>query len=742
MSASSHRRRPWLTAGPLVVVIAIAAFALSARDFGGGGLRDRLFDVFARVSGAPQTVGDSFLVVDIDETSLARLGPWPWPRARLARLVENAEAAGARGVVVAAPIAGPDPLSPDVLARTVLADAAPIDIVSAVGALRNSDAIYADALAGLPSAQTVAPELLRGDLSAAGQRPAAPARAAWLQTGARDERMALPPARAPRLLPDAIENAVEISVLGFPLDDDRVFRRAPLLFERAGAPVASAPLAAARLAAGEPVRVRLDASGMRGPGRAPVSVGLGNAEVALNADTTLRFQPPKDVSTPTMPAWRLLDGSARPAMVSGRVLIVGSSAAQAPIATPRGDLAPAAVVAIMADQILAGRSAARPAFAAPLETAIALLLGVAAVFISQRSGRVAVAIAGAGAAIAIAGSFGAYAAAGVLIDPWPAVAAVLAASLFVGVGRALGLAIEDDHMRGPFQGALPASALSALSSADGRKILAPVRRDVTILACDVSASAASDGALEDPGLVARRVAAAVEHVRLRLVDAGASVEQGGGGLVLGYFNAPADVDEHRIAACAAALDLVESIDDVNGDLEEAASVDGAAFAPVRLAIGLASGEAVATVLSAHGRRRYAVIGDPVERAARLRSRSRLYGPAVIADEAVYRETHHKYAFLEVDLLQLEEEDRQSHVYALLGNPFVKASPQYRAVAEAQRGLLAAYRSGDMEAAREMLARLDRQPGAPGALTALYARRIAAATRKVAGEETAAEPQPV
>lgn len=40
------------------------------------------------------------LVVDIDEPSLTALGPWPWPRARIAALAENLLAAGARGVAL------------------------------------------------------------------------------------------------------------------------------------------------------------------------------------------------------------------------------------------------------------------------------------------------------------------------------------------------------------------------------------------------------------------------------------------------------------------------------------------------------------------------------------------------------------------------------------------------------------------------------------------------------------------
>lgn len=57
-------------------------------------LRDRFIKLQA--VNTPET---RILVVDIDETSLARY-PWPWPRARLAELVEALLAGGARGVAL------------------------------------------------------------------------------------------------------------------------------------------------------------------------------------------------------------------------------------------------------------------------------------------------------------------------------------------------------------------------------------------------------------------------------------------------------------------------------------------------------------------------------------------------------------------------------------------------------------------------------------------------------------------
>ena len=59
-----------------------------------------LRDAFLRlqVSDAPEP---RVLVIDIDEASLTELGPWPWPRERLAHLVEILLSDyGARGVAL------------------------------------------------------------------------------------------------------------------------------------------------------------------------------------------------------------------------------------------------------------------------------------------------------------------------------------------------------------------------------------------------------------------------------------------------------------------------------------------------------------------------------------------------------------------------------------------------------------------------------------------------------------------
>jgi adenylate cyclase len=74
--------------------IALAAFLLTAWTqwlvppaysvFADEWLRDRFVQLQASNSPDPR-----ILIVDIDEASMAALGPWPWPRARIAELVEK-----------------------------------------------------------------------------------------------------------------------------------------------------------------------------------------------------------------------------------------------------------------------------------------------------------------------------------------------------------------------------------------------------------------------------------------------------------------------------------------------------------------------------------------------------------------------------------------------------------------------------------------------------------------------------
>src|ERR1700736_781779 len=78
-------------------------------------LRIRTFDAFQIIDPRPKPAKPIVTIVDIDEKSLAdpRLGQWPWPRTRIADIVNNLTRMGAVVIAFDVVFAEPDRLNPD-----------------------------------------------------------------------------------------------------------------------------------------------------------------------------------------------------------------------------------------------------------------------------------------------------------------------------------------------------------------------------------------------------------------------------------------------------------------------------------------------------------------------------------------------------------------------------------------------------------------------------------------------------
>jgi len=61
-------------------------------------LQEVVFDSYQRVAGRVRDPDLPVRIVAIDEASLARIGQWPWPRDRIATLVQKLTDAGAAAI--------------------------------------------------------------------------------------------------------------------------------------------------------------------------------------------------------------------------------------------------------------------------------------------------------------------------------------------------------------------------------------------------------------------------------------------------------------------------------------------------------------------------------------------------------------------------------------------------------------------------------------------------------------------
>ncbi len=140
----------------LVLLVVGLTLQLSAGDRGLA-WRTAFWDTLHRL--APRERGPAAeapaVVVAIDEETMRQNGPWPWPRNRLAELVERIGALGASAVVLDMVLENPDPQSPAQLAAEYRARGVP-EVAQALEPLGDTDAVLFAALRSVPSVLPVA----------------------------------------------------------------------------------------------------------------------------------------------------------------------------------------------------------------------------------------------------------------------------------------------------------------------------------------------------------------------------------------------------------------------------------------------------------------------------------------------------------------------------------------------------------------------------------------------------------
>ena len=132
----------------MVVALLLAVFHVWLGEQYGGPVRHRIFDAYQRAF-PRQPQGLPVVIVDIDDASLAKLGQWPWPRTRLAQLIEATSHLGALAVGLDMIMPEPDRLSP-----SVLIDDRPdlhLALRDELAKLPSNDAILAETLRRVPS---------------------------------------------------------------------------------------------------------------------------------------------------------------------------------------------------------------------------------------------------------------------------------------------------------------------------------------------------------------------------------------------------------------------------------------------------------------------------------------------------------------------------------------------------------------------------------------------------------------
>lgn len=668
-------------------------------------LRSSVFDAYLVLS--PRKLDPAFPVkiLDIDETSLAKLGQWPWPRTRLAEIVTRLKEAGASSITFDLVMPEQDRLSPGALA-TLLAERIPAaaSVLRDLATVPSNDAIFGDAIKSAPVvlgfAGTGEPLGTPG-----------PARAGFVTAGD-DPRLFVPRFDGSlNSLPLLTAGAKGLGAVNWIPSQDQIVRRVGMLVTVNGALYPSLALETVRVSLGQTtVFVRSSGgSGTQAFGQQTgiATIRVGQTIIPTDANGQLWLHYAKADPGRTIPAHKLLDGTANREDIAGRMILIGSSS---PLlfdlrATPLDTAVPGVEIHAQAlEQIVSGSHLVRPDYATGAELLFLLAIGGLVAWLIARAGARTAAAAGlASIASVLALSWWLYANAGYLFDPvYPSLA--LAALYVAGtLHNTLGTERERSQIRATFSHYMAPSLIAELARDPSRLKLGGENRIVTVLFADVRGFTRISEQMEAEPLVAL-----LNELFTPLTDIivahGGTIDKFMGDAVMAFWNAPVNDPDHAAKACKAALAIIAELERLNAHWQAEASASGVPHPRIELGIGINTGMCCVGNLGSPRRFDYSIIGEAVNVASRLEGVTRTYGVPVIAGEAT-ADAAGGFAMLEIDRLVPRGKERPERIYAVLGDATLSETAAFGDIAARHASLRSALADGDVPAARAALARL-------------------------------------
>jgi adenylate cyclase len=171
---------------------------------------------------------------------------------------------------------------------------------------------------------------------------------------------------------------------------------------------------------------------------------------------------------------------------------------------------------------------------------------------------------------------------------------------------------------------------------------------------------------------------------------------------MAFWNAPLDDPHHEVNACAAALEMIDRLGQLNRQREEEAQNAGQRFIPFRIGIGINTGRCVVGNLGSDLRFNYSVLGDAVNVASRLEGQTKYYGVPVIIGSRTAEKAKEKFAILELDLVTVKGKTEPEAIYTVLGRREVAADIRFQELRKVYSTMLYSYRSRDWDGALEAL----------------------------------------
>ncbi|MEM7192671.1 MAG: adenylate/guanylate cyclase domain-containing protein, partial [Pseudomonadota bacterium] len=519
-------------------------------------LRALVFDAYQRLSPLAFDPALPVRIVDIDETSLKKIGQWPWPRTILSDLVVKLREAGAATIGFDMVFPEPDRMSPANAVQFWPQSDQLAQLKSELDQLPSNDQVFAETIGTAP--------VVMGFIASPNHESALPEEKSGFSYGGDDPRLFAPyyPG-ATSSLKKLQTPAVGAGALNWVPEHDQIIRRMPILVSIEDSLYPSFAADLLRVAQGASTYI-VKSSGASseaafGEQTGIVKVRLGDFEIPTdpNGQMWLHFSPQS--RDRYLPAWRVLNGDIGEDEIAGRIILIGTSAAGLLDlrATPLEASVPGVELHAQAlEQIIAGNYLLRPDFVKPTEIFYILVLGILIAVLIYRTGALGSAVLGAAAvAFVVWISWHAFVNWGWLVDPvYPTIA--LSAIYLTGSSFVfLRTERERNRVRHAFSHYMAPELVKRLADEPDRLKLGGETRDMTLLFSDVRGFTTISEGLDAEELT-RFLNELFTPLSNIILDEQGTIDKFMGDALMAFWNAPLDDPKHPSHACAAALRMV------------------------------------------------------------------------------------------------------------------------------------------------------------------------------------------
>ncbi len=423
---------------------------------------------------------------------------------------------------------------------------------------------------------------------------------------------------------------------------------------------------------------------------------------------------------PTYSLTGLLDGSLPQATVKDRIVILGASfvgnedANAGPFDSTK--ITGSERMANVIESILDAQFIREVPISRPIEAAVLLLAALTGLVAARLPTRNAALAALVPAVLWFTGAQIAFG------RGWWAPVAVPVASLMLAASSAILYRYwvtdrERRQIKSTFSRYMPPKLVEFLAAHPDRVKLGGETRRVTVMFCDVrDFTTISEGFAGDPQGLIRLINRFLTAMANIIHDHDGTIDKYIGDCIMAYWNAPLDDIRHADLACSAALAMRAALVGLNAELEAEAMAEARAFHPLRVGIGLNTGDCVlGNMGSAQTVQSFSALGDPVNLASRLEGQCKTYGVEIVLGETTKQEAQ-GWALLELDLIAVKGKRQSVRIHGLIGDRVHAETSEFQYLEQRHAAMLDAYRRQHWPTA---LAILEDCATAAPALAALY-----------------------